>query len=264
MLVSLGASGCFVAEDDPGTDAAADAAETTGSGPGSASGTSSRPASTKTGNGTAVGSAPVLGDVSVNATGLSALFTILASDADNDTLTFTIAFGDNATANGTLAPATGANATAGTLLGNVTHDYAEAGTYNATIAVSDGKSAVNQTVAVVVASAVAGTQAPLTISGEVQCLPTIVVNGHRGGGAHEFEVLAGQATMVLTLTYTDGDFNDLDYTVTSPGGDATVSDEGGPEPPVTVDGPEAGVWKLAVKGYSCVSSLKYTMDITFA
>lgn len=258
LLLSLAASGCFVEEDDPETqeDAGSAAPSKTATGPAKPGTGSKTPAA-----GAATGSLPQLLNVSTNLTGLAADFTITAQDADNDTLTYSIAFGDNKSANGTLAPQ--ANATAGTVGATVSHTYEVAGAFNVTVTVSDGTSSDNRTFSVVTGAAGA-LQEPLHLEGTVECLPTVVRNGELAGGLHEFEVLPGQGSMLITFTYDDGEFNDLDYTATDAAGDGHEAAEAGPEPPMTIDGPAAGAWTIDVIGYSCLLDLDYTIDITFA
>lgn len=224
-------------------------------------------AASKTPSTAPANNAPVLGNTSAVANGLTVLVSIAATDLDGDALTWTLSFGDNSSANGTLAPAANAtgNTTARSLAGNATHDYAAPGTYNLTLAVTDGKATANRTLNVTVADLAAPAQDPIHIEGSVSCLPTIVLGGGVSDDEQVFAVLAGQRTMTVTLTYAeDYGVEDIDLVATSPGGKDTTSEEAGPEPPMVIDAPEAGDWTLTAIAYSCMGSLDYTFDIAFA
>lgn len=263
VLAVVLVSGCFV-EKDPGTVGTDDAGEagaaatgTTGSASEATNSAGGKAGSTGS---AATGAAPVLGDLSLNLTGLEAVFTITASDADNDTVTFVLDFGDNTTANGTLAPAnaTAADAPA-SLVAEVPHTYAAAGEYNATLTLSDGTSTVNATLAVsVTGGAAAVPMEPISMSGSCT-MPN--------SGFHEFEVLPGQAFIhgVLDPGLTA---IDLDWTIFDPSG--SEKDSGGDFDPIDggesdldVQAPVAGLWSIEVNCFAGAAA-SYDFTLTFA
>lgn len=95
------------------------------------------------------------------------------------------------------------------------------------------------------------------------CLPLFIESGQIAGGSHTFDVLEGQTRMVLTLLYPDSPVNDLDVVAKGPDGSEHEAIAAGPEPPMTIEGPAAGTWEIAVIGWSCVGSADYTVDLVF-
>lgn len=234
LLLALTLAGCSGDEDKGGGDA--------------------MPSATPTSTGPAPNRPPV-GSAGVALNGTSATFTLNGTDPDGDALNWTLAFGDGNSTNGTSLPA------------NATHDYGASGVFNATFTLGDGNltSVYNLTVN---ATTLPGgpTQGPVQLTGEVMCVPTVVVEGQIQGGENEFVVEPGQTRLVLVLSYDDpsGDgVVDLDFAVTDAAGEETVSEEAGPEPPLEFENPVAGTWTISVIGYSCIGSASYTIDGTF-
>lgn len=187
---------------------------------------------------------------------LAVNFTLTGSDLDGDPLNWTLAFGDGNSTNGTSLPAT------------VPHNFTASGSFNVTYTLTDGfeQKAYNLTINATGGVATPPTQGPIQLTGTVTCALLIVASAHIDGGDNTFTVEPGQTRMTITLAYDDptGEgVNDLDITITSPGGDSEVSEEVGPEPPLVFEGPEAGEWTSAVLGYSCAGQADYTLDIVF-
>lgn len=256
LLVSVGASGCFVAEDDPETqgDSAGDGttSRTGTAGPGPSSATTTWTGTAPAG---AAGSAPVVVNFTANATGLDVTFTFTGTDAENGTISWTLSFGDNASANGTLAaPANGT----GPAQASANHTYASEGAYNATLTLSDGASSVNQTITVTVAAAAAGgpPMEPITMSGSCTM----------DTKEHAVDVLPGQAFMRGTISPGPTGV-DLDWAFLDPSG--AEKDAGGDFDPI--DGgegdlevltPVAGTWTVEVTCFIGAAA-SYEFTLTF-
>lgn len=257
LLASVLSSGCFVEEDDPSTQSTSEDA-----GAGSSSATGTGKSGTGTGAAPGGGSPPVIGNASVNVTGLEAAFTLVATDGDNDTLSWSLAFGDNATANGTFQPGVVVNATAmpqgRVQVANATHAYAAAGTYNATLTVSDGRTAVNRTLTVTVAAGVASEpMAPLAFSGSCTTELDETVD-------HVFTVTPGQALIHATIAIGGGGV-DIDWAIIDPSGneaDAGTSFTPRGEDPLDVAAPAAGDWTIQVTCFLGAAA-SYDIDVTF-
>lgn len=257
LLAVVLLSGCFV-EKEPDDAATADAGDVTADGTGT-TGSASKATSSAGGKAgstaTPTDLAPALGNVSVNATGLTVTLTIAAMDAGNATPQWSAAFGDNATESGAMAPATQGN---GTWVANVTHTYAAAGAYNITVTVSDGTSAVNQTLAVTVSDATAVVPMdPLRFTGSC-------TTGVAETVTHTFDVTPGQDFIHGTIGLGGGAV-DIDWTLHDPSGgeaDAAESFSVRSEGPLDADDPVAGTWSIKVTCYVGVAA-SYTADLTF-
>lgn len=183
-------------------------------------------------------------------------FTLDGQDADGDALNWTLSFGDGNQTNGTQLPTT------------VAHNFTASGAFNVTYTLTDGRNSTVYNTRINGTGGVATppTQGPIQLTGTVTCAPTVVVRGQVAGASNEFTVEAGQTLLTITLTYSDPSgegVNDLDLTVTDPSGTEEVSDESGPEPPLVFEAPAAGLWTLAITGYSCLGEADYTIDAVF-
>lgn len=238
LLVALAFAGCSGGGDDGGPSASSSSSATS-------TGVPNR-APTGSINASAVnGSIPLL----VN-------FTLDGEDADGDSLNWTLSFGDGNQTNGTQLPAT------------VAHNFTASGAFNVTYTLTDGRNSTVYNTRINATGGVATppTQGPIHLTGTVTCAPTIVVDGEVEGAANEFTVEAGQTLLTITLTYDDPGgqgVTDLDLTVTDAGGESQVSNEVGPEPPRVYESPAAGLWTLAIAGYSCAGQADYTIDAVF-
>lgn len=112
----------------------------------SVSATTTTSATNTTTNATVPNHAPVIGNFSANATGLSVAFLIKATDADNQTLTYVLSSGNATLGNGTVVAG----------LANATYNFTAAGVHNVTLVVSDGKLSANRTLSLNLTSAAGG------------------------------------------------------------------------------------------------------------